>query len=185
MKVIDLANIVRDIVHHDYVLVFAFIFIILVFFGVSPAARYAAVVYGTMSVGWIMKIVFDETRPDGSGMASFPSGSTMVITVFLLYFFYQFVRHVKCKIELKLFVGAIGMFLVFLMAYQRLYHNLHTPEEIFAGFIVSFAFFFFFTWLYELIVDKIMNKWKFWIWLTKFKGITPIIAAKIKSRHSN
>jgi len=183
MRVIDVAEFVRRTIDHDYYLIAGIAIAIFILFGFFHGIRYMALIYGTMSVAWLLKIIFDEPRPNNEfALNSFPSGSTMMVMVLMLYIFMLIVKHVKCKPELKVAIGSFLFLLVALMSYQRIYFGHHYLRDIVFGITIAIGVFMFLFWLFDLVHNKWLTKWKVWLFFDRFKGLVPIVKKKVLSK---
>lgn len=105
---------------------------------------------------YILKELFKRPRPELSLYInqgfSFPSGHssiTVAIYGFLIYFFLKNLKTVKNKI----ISTTICLFLIFSIAFSRLYLNAHYLSDVIAGLLLGFT-----VLLFSIIIFKGLNK---------------------------
>jgi len=107
----------------------------------------AATVGGAALLNFILKLIFERTRPDlwerlvTETSYSFPSGHAMISSALALSVIFIF-----WKTRYRWLVLIIGVLFVAIIGFSRLYLGVHYPTDILAGWIVSAA------WLAAVVV---------------------------------
>ncbi|WP_444684539.1 phosphatase PAP2 family protein [Alkalicoccus luteus] len=111
------------------------------------------VIYGGIVLNLALKLVFNRERPGEERMLevfgytfevasySFPSGHTMRITLLVLFIGYLLLNLFALTFQKLFFVISIGVFLVFIVAYSRVYLDYHYISDSIAAIIISVIFF--------------------------------------------
>ena len=85
------------------------------------------------------KVVVVNTRPNGSGEASFPSTHTMIVATIFLMTILALPKYVKSK-PLYITLDAIMVLLIILTSLGRIFSNMHWPTDVAAGLGFAVAF---------------------------------------------
>jgi len=99
-----------------------------------------AVTYIFFDKVWIV-----NTRPNGSGEASFPSTHTMIVATIFLCTILALPKYIKSK-PLYITLDIIMIALIILTALGRVFSNMHWPTDVAAGlgFAVAFTVIYYF-----------------------------------------
>ena len=91
------------------------------------------------------KVWIVNTRPDGSGEASFPSTHTMVVTTIFLCTVFALPKYIKQK-AVYIAIDILMFGLIALTAFGRVLSNMHWPTDVAAGlgFAAVFALIYYF-----------------------------------------
>ena len=106
----------------------------------------------------ITYVVFDyifvlNTRPDGSGEASFPSTHTLITTTFFLCAAIALPKYIKQK-SLVVFLDLVMLAFIILVPVGRVLANKHWVSDCIGGIIFSIIF----AGIYLLLVKKLTKK---------------------------
>ena len=106
----------------------------------------------------ITYVIFDyifvlNTRPDGSGEASFPSTHTLITTTFLLCAAILLPRYIKQK-SLIVFLDLVMLAFIILVPVGRVLANKHWVSDCVGGIIFSLIF----AGIYLLLVKKLSKE---------------------------
>lgn len=115
--------------------------------------------FATLASGYFLKTATHVLRPphplvSASGGA-FPSGHTMMATVFILCLIYIFKNDIQSKIRRRFFI-TFGFCLILLTAFSRLYLNVHWLSDVFGGMLLG-IFWFSLSLLIFRAIDHIRN----------------------------
>ena len=115
-----------------------------------PPLILMAIVYFIFDKVWIL-----NTRPDGSGEASFPSTHVMVVGTIFFITISALPKYIKNKTAI-LILDIILCVLISLTATGRILANKHWFSDVIAGLIFAMIF----TIIYEIIIGRAKKKAK-------------------------
>ncbi|NTW05772.1 MAG: phosphatase PAP2 family protein [Peptococcaceae bacterium] len=106
-------------------------------------------IFANMAIIELLKLLFNRSRPDLLRLievsnSGFPSGHSMMACSFYGLLIYFMIGHYKHRS--KYLVAGLGMILILLIGFSRIYLGVHYTSDVLAGFIGGLC------WLYVFIV---------------------------------
>lgn len=113
-------------------------------------------VFGGEITGQILKMLVHRPRPlggiDPESTFSFPSGHAIIAVTFYGFLTYYFWQKSKSQAQ-KYFIAALGIILILLIGFSRLYLGVHYLSDVLAGYVVGLI------WLWVgIYLDKKNNR---------------------------
>lgn len=118
--------------------------------------RNSMIIVSAMITGLLLQVLIksfvQRPRPENAlvnmSSFSFPSGHTLMSTIFFIVFIYSIKNEIKAK-ALRMILISISIILIPLIAFSRIYLNVHYLTDIIGGFLLGLFIVTFFIFLIE------------------------------------
>ena len=149
------------------------------FFGTRSAAK-SLMVFGVgAGIIYLLKILIGAPRPEGSYIQdgrSFPSGHTFIaITLALFIIMYAVKNRHQLAMWLRVVIIVFGAAVGLAVSLTRVYLGVHTIWEVLGTYAIAAALFFAICFLFNLLIDKWIGKWKIWQVCDRYKGLIDLM----------